>query len=104
MDNHVWINSDAEAFIEDGVIYINMDKASKTSLIHELGHLLFAYLKLENPTLYYQTIATIRNSQYFDQIATLYPDSHGSDLLEEVMLKLMQMQLDNMMLENETEL
>lgn len=103
MDNHVWVNSDAEAFIEDGVIYINMDKASKSSLIHELGHLLFAYLKSENPTKYYQTIATIRNSQYFDRIAALYPDSHGSDLLEEVILKLMQMQLDNMMLENEVE-
>ena len=102
MDNHVWVNSDAEAFIEDGIIYINMDKASKTSLIHELGHLLFAYLKSENSTLYYQTIGLIRNSQYFNQIAALYPDSHGSDLLEEVMLKLMQMQLDNMMLENET--
>lgn len=102
MDNHVWVNSDAEAFIEDGIIYVNMDKASKTSLIHELGHLLFAYLKSENSTLYYQTIGLIRNSQYFNQIAALYPDSHGSDLLEEVMLKLMQMQLDNMMLENET--
>lgn len=102
MNDHAWVNSDAEAFIEDGVIYINMDKASKSSLIHELGHLLFAYWKSENPTLYYQTIGLIRNSQYFNQIAALYPDSHGSDLLEEVMLKLMQMQLDNMMLENET--
>lgn len=101
LDSHVWVNAEAEAFIEEGTIYINMDKASKSSLIHELGHLFFAYLKSKNTTSYYQAISAIRQSKYFDQIAKLYPDSHGSDLLEEVMLKLMQMRLDNLMLENE---
>jgi hypothetical protein len=43
---------DTYAFILNGEVYINSDKLSVGSPIHELSHLILAYVKGQSPELY----------------------------------------------------
>ena len=83
----------ASAYIEDGELYINVDKADITDIIHEIGHCIFAIWKKEDPELYYATLETAKNNPSFQEIAAAYSDKHGSDLYEEVFLKQLQSEL-----------
>lgn len=83
----------ASAYIEDGELYINVDKADITDVIHEIGHCIFAVWKKNNPALYYATLETAKNNPSFQEIAEAYSDKHGSDLYEEVFLKQLQSEL-----------
>jgi hypothetical protein len=41
------------AFVLNGQIYINMDRASSDAPIHEISHIILGSLKFTNPTMYY---------------------------------------------------
>lgn len=86
-------NENERAFIQDGEFYINIDKADITDIFHELGHGIFATLKRQNPSIYYNMMNIAIQSPKFQEIAQFYQDKHGSDLQEEVLLKLLQMEM-----------
>ena len=86
-------NENERAFIQDGEFYINVDKADITDIFHELGHGIFATLKRRKPSVYYNMMSIATQSSKFQEIAQFYPDKHGSDLQEEVLLKLLQMEM-----------
>lgn len=53
----------ANGFIQNGEIFINVDKASNDTIIHEFGHLYLADAKLKNPTEYYQLLSKVRQTE-----------------------------------------
>lgn len=85
------------AYIENGELYINVDKADITDILHELGHCIFAVLKQQNPEQYYTMMNIAMQNPSFQEIAKAYPNKHGSDLQEEVFLKLMQQELQGIL-------
>lgn len=86
-------NGEESAYIEDGEFYINIAKADTTDLFHEIGHGILATIKQKTPEQYYKMLNTVMESPRFQEIANYYPNKHGSDLQEEVLLKLMQMEM-----------
>lgn len=99
------------AFIDNGEIYVLLDTAKPTDVIHEYTHLLLASMKYRKPNpnydektnnkilerreLYYQLLNTIKQHPKFDQYAKFYPNAHGSDLQEEVLVRFVQNYLAN---------
>lgn len=86
-------NGEESAYIENGEFYINIAKADTTDLFHEIGHGILATIKQRTPEQYYKMLNTVMESPRFQEIASYYPNKHGSDLQEEVLLKLMQMEM-----------
>lgn len=87
----------AKAFIANGEVYVNADYASVTDPLHEFTHILLAGLKW-NPQyadVYYNAVSAISDHPDFDKYASMYPNKHGSDLQEEVFVKILQQYLDN---------
>jgi len=84
-----WLTgTDAKAFIYNGEIYINIDKATNADLIHEYGHLILGTVKQVDNGLYQVLITSITASPEFkNQFANVkisYPGRAYQDLLEEV--------------------
>jgi hypothetical protein len=74
----------ARAFVLKGQVYINMDKASISDVVHEYAHLFLHSLKYENPDLYNSLINVTNNHSLYNEIARQYSHLEGSDLNEEV--------------------
>lgn len=51
----------AKAFILDGKVYINVDKANTESVLHEFGHLILQKIKVTKPELYYKFLDIIES-------------------------------------------
>lgn len=87
----------AKAFIANGEVYINVDYASVTDPLHEFAHILMSGLKWnpEYADVYYTAVSAISNHPDFDRYAAMYTNKHGSDLQEEVFIKILQNYLDN---------
>lgn len=87
----------AKAFIANGEVYVNVDYASVTDPLHEFAHILMAGLKWnsEYADIYYNAVSAISDHPDFDRYAAMYPNKHGSDLQEEVFIKILQNYLDN---------
>lgn len=88
--------ADAEGFVKDGVIYINTDRASVGTVIHELGHLYLGALKSdpEKREHYYDILANMH--EYCDlwhemQGNQFYANKRGSDFDEEIAARLIEM-------------
>lgn len=88
--------ADAEGFVKDGVIYINTDRASVGTVIHELGHLYLGALKSdpEKRERYYDILANMH--EYCDlwhemQGNQFYANKRGSDFDEEIAARLIEM-------------
>jgi hypothetical protein len=76
----------SEAFIQDGIVFINIDKASITAPLHEFTHLVLAGIKENSPEVYYNILSSIVTHPKYNEIAnnSMYANKHGSDLDEEV--------------------
>lgn len=87
----------AQAFIHKGEVYVNVDRADVTDPLHEFAHILLAGLKWEPKysKLYYTALSAISDHPMFDEIAAMYPNKYGSDLQEEVFVRILQDYLDN---------
>ncbi len=81
----------ANAFIDNGDVYINIDKANISSPLHEFTHIILAGLKFQEPKTYYHLLSLITTHPDFENIAGLpiYSNKHGSDIKEEVFVTLM---------------
>jgi hypothetical protein len=78
----------AKAFIKDGVVNINQDRASISDVVHEYGHLFLHALKYESIEMYDNLISLAVNHDRFDEIADTYNNLNASDLNEEVFVTL----------------
>ena len=83
----------ARAFIENGEVYINMDKASFADPLHELTHVILAGLKFKDPDVYYNLLSAIQKHPEYENklnaISRIYTNKHLSDLREEVFVTIM---------------
>lgn len=81
----------AKAYIKDGVVYVNVDKADLTSPLHELTHVVMAGLKFENPDIYYHLVSLVDSHPLYKKLSESpeYANKRGSDLKEEVFATIM---------------
>lgn len=80
----------AKGFIKNGEIYINADRATDDTVIHEFGHLYLADAKLQHPTEYYQLLSKVRDTSFWKLMRSMseYANKRGSDFDEEVLASL----------------
>lgn len=81
--------SNARAFVMNGEVFVNTNKASVSDVIHEYAHLFLHAVKYDNPTLYSNIIDGATSHPLYDTIATEYSHLNGSDLNEEVFVTLL---------------
>lgn len=79
--------SEASAFILNGNIYINTDKASIDSPIHEQLHLFLGSIRFKNPTLYYQLVQSTEQLPNFNVLASKFSGRTMSDIQEEIFVE-----------------
>lgn len=80
--------TDVNAFILDGQIYINMDRASIDAPIHEISHILLGSIKFTNPSLYYKIVSSVENLEDYEQRIQEFPNRARSDVNEEIFVDL----------------
>lgn len=76
--------SEAKAFIKDGQIYINTDKATIDSPVHEQLHLFMGSVRFANPQLYYSLVQSVEQLPNFELLAEQFPNRAMSDVQEEI--------------------
>lgn len=80
----------SKGFIKNGEIYINADRATDDTVIHEFGHLYLADAKLQHPTEYYQLLSKVKETSFWKLMRSMpeYANKRGSDFDEEVLASL----------------
>ena len=77
----------AEAFIFNGNIYINTDKATIDAPIHEQLHLFLGSIRYNHPNLYFQLVSSVENLSDFQDRIKQYPNRTMSDIQEEIFVE-----------------
>ena len=77
-------NKLVKAFIYDGNIYINVDRATPDSKVHEMLHLLVGTLRFSNPELYTSLLAQVEVLPNINILLDQHRDKTRNDALEEV--------------------
>ena len=77
----------AKGFVRNGEIYINVDRATNDTVIHEFGHLYLADAKLNHPNEYYELLSEVRKTNIWQRMRSMieYQNKRGSDFDEEVL-------------------
>lgn len=77
----------AKGFIRNGEIYINADRATDDTVIHEFGHLYLADAKLQHLEEYYQLLSKVKETDTWKRMRQMseYDNKRGSDFDEEVL-------------------
>lgn len=80
-------SQDVKGFVHDGQIYINEDKATVDTLVHEFSHLWNQYNKETNPELHNEGKTLIENEGqvYIDQVKQNDPTLEGENLIDEAL-------------------
>ena len=76
------------AFVLNGQIYINMDRASSDAPIHEISHIILGSLKFTNPTMYYQLVSSVEQLEDYQERLQQFPNRSRSDINEEIFVDL----------------
>ena len=77
----------AKAFIHNGQIYINTDKADIDAPIHEMTHMLLGAVRFKNPDLYFELIQNAEQFKSFNEMRRQNPNKAMSDILEETFVE-----------------
>jgi hypothetical protein len=73
---------------ENGVVYINPNKATLDTAFHEFGHPFILALKSENPALYRRLIKGVKaESKLLERTRKLYPNLTEKELLDEAIVE-----------------
>lgn len=75
------------AFIYNGEIYINTDKASPDSFIHEMLHLLVGSMRFSNPQLYMELIQQAESFPNYERLLQDYSGKSRNDANEEIFIQ-----------------
>lgn len=80
------INRDkyTKAFIYNGEIYINIDRYSPDSFVHEMLHLLVGSMRFTNPELYFSMISQIEQIPTYNDELKKYDGKTRNDANEEI--------------------
>lgn len=78
--------SEANAFIYNGDIYINVDKASLDSPIHEMLHLLIGSMRFTNQDVYNNLLAIVQKFSDFQFMSRNFPNRTINDVSEEILV------------------
>ena len=102
-----------KAFIYNGKIFINIDRASIGTVLHEYTHLVLAAMKASNDerkrNLYYNLVGLARQHNDYKEIKSEYAEKIesrkivGSDMDEEVFCKILERYFDNKIYANSRE-
>ena len=90
----------SKAFMNNGIIYLNMDNMSGETMLHEIMHVIFAGAKFnkdpEVQKVYYglldaamKYIKQPQNRELYVKLAQMYSEEKGSDFKEEVLIYLL---------------
>jgi hypothetical protein len=74
------------AFIYNGQIYINLDRASVDAPLHEMMHLFVGSLRFTDPQTYQQLISLAEQFPNYEELAKQFPDKTRNDLNEEIFI------------------
>ena len=87
----------AKGFVRDGEIYINVDRATDDTVIHEFSHIYLAFAKNTHPNEYYSLLEKLHTTDYYSLIKSRheYRNKRGSDLDEEVLATILGLYYNN---------
>lgn len=74
------------AFIYNGQIYINLDRANLDAPIHEMFHLFVGSLRFTNPQLYQSLVDSVQTLPNYQQLVLEYPGRTRNDVNEEILV------------------
>jgi len=78
------------AFVKNGIIYMNSDKATLDAPVHELGHLYLSYIKYNDPTMYnYIITESLKNTTLGNEIKSVRDNLSDIELGEEIFTTLL---------------
>lgn len=90
--------SNTRAFVLDGEVNINLERASISDVVHEYAHLFLHALKYENPDMYESIISSTITHPLYNQISREYKHlSSQEDVNEEVFVTLLGEQIGGRM-------
>ncbi len=78
------INPNVKAFVYNNEIYININKYSIDSPIHELMHLFIGSIRFSNPNLYTELINSVTNFQNYNSLSKQFVNRTKNDINEEI--------------------
>lgn len=81
--------SNARAFVMNGEVFVNLDKASVSDVVHEYAHLFLHAVRYDNPELYQALIKGAKVHPLYDNIAAEYSHLNDQDTREEVFVTLL---------------
>lgn len=74
------------AFIYNGQIYINLDRANLDAPIHEMFHMFVGSLRFTNPSLYQELVESTQSFPNYEQLVQEYPGRTRNDVNEEILV------------------
>ena len=78
--------SAVNAFIYNGEIYINTDRANIDAPVHEILHILIGSMRFENPKLYQDLVNSVESLPQYSQLVQEYPGRTRNDVNEEIFI------------------
>lgn len=78
--------SSVNAFVYNGQIYVNIDRANLDAPIHEMFHILVGSMRFENPELYKSLIDTAEKLSNYQVLVQKYPGRSRNDVNEEIFI------------------
>lgn len=84
------VNNDGHAPLgtyQDGVVYINADRATLTTPLHEFSHLWGDVLAKQYPNRLKRGMKLVAGSVYEQRVRQMYPDLTGDAILEEAVIQ-----------------
>lgn len=78
--------SSVNAFVYNGQIYINVDRANLDAPIHEMFHILVGSMRFENPELYQSLINTAEKLSNYQILVQQFPGRSRNDINEEIFI------------------
>ena len=79
------VNS-VNAFVYNGQIYINIDKANLDAPIHEMMHILIGSMRFTNPSMYQDLINLVQKFPNYQKLVQQYPNRSKNDVNEEIFI------------------
>lgn len=79
------VNS-VNAFVYNGQIYINIDKANLDAPIHEMMHILIGSMRFTNPSMYQDLINLVQKFPNYQKLVQQYHNRSKNDVNEEIFI------------------
>jgi hypothetical protein len=80
------------AFIYEGNIYLNTDKATDADILHEFAHIMMGFLKRNKPEIYYNMVSKVESLPDYNKRIQAFRDNKDTralpDLHEEIFVSL----------------